>query len=91
MIKPALAGAPDELVTEVRIAPEPFVFSSALETQIGLRAGVRLAFAAGVTRPLGFGVSAFFEDDGVGGGLAKPTATFDEVTALNAEDVWNRL
>jgi O-succinylbenzoate synthase len=91
VIKPALAGAADELVREVRIAPEQFVFSSALETAVGVAAGVRLAFAAGVTRALGYGTASFFEDDGLGGGIARATIAPDEPAQWNPADTWNRL
>ncbi len=91
VIKPALAGAPAELVREIGIEPGQFVFSSALETRIGTAAGVRLAFRAGVTRALGYGVGAFFEDDGLGGGVAHPSLSRDDLAAWNLEAVWNQL
>lgn len=90
VIKPALAGDPTELLDEVRIAPADFVFSSALETQMGAAAGVRMAFAAGLTRALGYGVASFFADDGLGGGLERPVIGRADVDAWNLEDVWNR-
>jgi O-succinylbenzoate synthase len=91
VIKPGLAGPIDELLTEVRIDPAPFVFSSALETAIGTRTGVRLAFAAGVTRALGFGVAGYFRDDGLGGGVASATISPRDLADWDLEAVWNRL
>jgi o-succinylbenzoate synthase len=91
VLKPALAGAPDDWLREVRIAPTQFVFSSGLETGIGAAAGLRLAVAAGTTRALGYGVSAFFDDDGLDGGVAQPTITPGDLTAMNPETIWNHL
>jgi o-succinylbenzoate synthase len=91
VIKPSLAGAPDELVREVRIAPDAFVFSSALETAIGARAGLRLAFATGISRALGYGVGAFFDADGLGGDVARSEIAVTELASWNLEDTWNRL
>jgi O-succinylbenzoate synthase len=91
VIKPALAGAPDELVHEVRIAPAAFVFSSALETAIGAASGIQLAFHSGVTRALGYGVGEFFEDDGLGGAPEGSCVRSTDVAAWNLEETWNRL
>lgn len=91
VIKPALAGVPDALLGEIAIEPEAFVFSSALETDVGLAAGLRLAFAAGITRALGFGVGGFFPDDGLGGGVDRPRLSAADALALRPEDAWNRL
>lgn len=91
VIKPALAGARDELVSEIRVQPDRVVFSSALESAIGTAAGVQLAFTAGVTRALGYGVAAFFEDDGLGGGIATPAISAAELAAWKPEAIWQQL
>jgi O-succinylbenzoate synthase len=92
VIKPALAGAPHDLIREIAIAPDQFVFSSALETDVGAAAGLHLAFASGISRALGYGVGAFFPDDGFGGAIAQPwLAERDIATLMKPEDAWNRL
>jgi len=91
VIKPGLAGDRDELLGEVLVEPERFVFSSALESSVGMNAGIRLAFAAGSTRALGYGVGAFFSEDGLGGGWELPEVTLAECAKFNPEEVWNRL
>jgi hypothetical protein len=91
VIKPALAGDPRDLVREAVIEPGRFVFSSALETDIGLVAGLRLVFAAGVTRALGYGVGAFFAADDLGGGLVRPSISTSDIAALDPKETWNRL
>lgn len=91
VIKPGLAGAPGDWLPEVLRSPGQFVFSSALETAVGTAAGLRLAARAGLTRALGYGVGAFFDDDGLGGGVAAPRVTPGAGAVLKPEDVWNRL
>jgi O-succinylbenzoate synthase len=91
VIKPGLAGDPRALLGEAASAPERFVFSSALETAVGMAAGLRLAFAAGGTRALGYGVAAFFGGDGLGGGLARAWISPSDLADVDAEAVWNRL
>lgn len=91
VIKPALAGPADELLREIAVAPDAFVFSSALETAVGTRAGLQLALASGTSRALGYGVGAFFNDDDLGGALSRPVFAASDLDAMQPEDVWNRL
>lgn len=91
VVKPSLAGDRNELLNEVRIEPERFVFSSALESDIGMRAGIGLAFDAGATRALGYGVSAFFPRDGLGGGWDRPEVSSQDCGGFNPETLWNQL
>ncbi len=91
VIKPALAGRPSDWLAEVAVEPSQFVFSSALETAIGARAGVLQAFDAGATRALGYGVGAFFDDDGLGGGVRQPEVTIADIARTDPEEIWKRL
>ncbi len=91
VIKPAFVGDAAALRAEVAVAPDRFVFSSALETDVGLRAAIGLAFDCGVTRALGFGVGAFFPDDGLGGFLREPVCDANAVRALDVGATWLRL
>ncbi|BET69153.1 o-succinylbenzoate synthase [Opitutales bacterium ASA1] len=91
VIKPALAGEPREWSAEVAVDPGQFVFSSALETDIGTRCGIAQAFAAGVERALGYGVAAFFEDDGLGGGWGRPVVERVDSGVDAFERTWKRL
>ncbi|MGH8021600.1 MAG: o-succinylbenzoate synthase [Opitutaceae bacterium] len=91
VIKPALAGRPSDWLAEVAADPGQFVFSSALETAIGLRAGLLQAFESGATRALGYGVGAFFQDDGLGGGVAQPEITAADVAQMDVEKIWRSL
>lgn len=66
VVKPAIAGFPERLVTFCTQQRLDVVLSSALETPIGRRAALTLAqrlWAAGVPRALGFGVAHWFHDD----------------------------
>jgi len=91
VIKPALAGPRDELRAEILPDPAPFVFSSALETDIGLVGGVRLALDCGVTRALGYGTGAFFHDDGLGGSLSSAWFGPSELPTLDPQMVWKHI
>lgn len=91
VIKPGLAGDRAALLEETRMEPGDIVFSSALETAIGMKSGIELALAAGVRRALGYGVGAFFEDDGLGGGCSEPVMDAASLGRLDPADIWNRL
>ncbi|MBE2214096.1 MAG: o-succinylbenzoate synthase [Opitutaceae bacterium] len=91
VIKPALSGRTADLVAEIAPDPGSFVFSSALETDIGLGAGVGLALRCGVSRALGYGTGAFFHDDQLGGSIAGPWFGAPELEGINPAAVWKRL
>ena len=69
------------------------VFSSALETAVGARAALRVAFAwkPGPARALGFGVWPLFADARCDGPFAAPFLRAEDVGRLNPEAVWNAL
>jgi O-succinylbenzoate synthase len=85
VIKPALAGDPDELRKEIG-ADEAFVFSTAMETAIGHRGSLRVAFQSASKRALGFGVGAFFADQ-----VDEPFLSSDRVAEIDLEFQWKRL
>lgn len=91
VIKPALSGRGDDLRHEVALDPAVFVFSSALETDVGLAAGVGLALRCGLTRALGFGTGAFFHDDQLGGSIASPWFGPRELESISPAALWKRL
>lgn len=66
VIKPAILGSPGNLRTFCQTHPIDAVFSSALETEIGRQAGLRLAAKLGnPDRAVGYGTSHWFQDSGV--------------------------
>jgi O-succinylbenzoate synthase len=66
------------------------VFSSALETGIGARAALRLAFAwPGKALSLGFGVWPLFSDPRFDGPAAAPFLRVDDVNRINPEALWS--
>ncbi|MEZ5277509.1 MAG: o-succinylbenzoate synthase [Opitutaceae bacterium] len=85
VIKPALAGDPDELQMEIG-QDEVFVFSTAMETAIGHRGSLRAAFQSASKRALGFGVGAFFADQ-----VDEPFLSSDRVGGIDLEFQWKRL
>jgi o-succinylbenzoate synthase len=91
--KPAVFGSPEALLAEVAQGPSDFVFSSALETGIGLAAGLRLAFASSPEpRALGYGVADFFRHDGMSGGLQLgPTIDPSALLSVDEAAIWNLL
>ncbi|MCU0792267.1 MAG: o-succinylbenzoate synthase [Opitutaceae bacterium] len=98
VIKPALLGEPEPVLARLAKARADVVFGSALETGVGAKAGLRLAFAwaqsrpAGERRALGYGVWPLFEDKRAeppqGGG---PFVRLEDVARMDAEALWNAL
>jgi o-succinylbenzoate synthase len=103
VIKPALLGAPGPALDQLAAAQADLVFGSALETGLGARAGLRLAFAwaerrkkadpAHRPRALGYGVYPLFEDTRADGPLAVPFIRPSEVAPDPAreEALWTAL
>jgi O-succinylbenzoate synthase len=91
VLKPALWGAPDDLLTEVRGSEDDVVISSALETVVGARVVLAMGFALGTgQRALGVGVWPLFAGDGHEGPTAMPFIRQEEVLALSMERVETR-
>lgn len=92
VIKPALLGDAAGALAQLAKAKAPVVFSSALETAVGARTALRLAFAwKGEARALGFGVWPLFADARLNGPAAAPFVRADDVARIDPEAVWTAL
>jgi O-succinylbenzoate synthase len=91
VIKPSLTGGAVTMA-RLRRADADVVFSSALETAVGARAALRVAFAWGKTqRALGFGVWPLFQDARFDGPHRAPFLWARDVERINVEAAWNAL
>ncbi len=86
VLKPALAGRLEDLRVELNQGPGDFVFSSALETSVAIKAVLQLAAEFESRRALGFGVGSLFEDAWAVEERAVMDATFIE--SLNETKIW---
>jgi O-succinylbenzoate synthase len=103
VLKPALHGDLARALARLEKAGAAVVFSSALETAVGARAGLRAAFAwqgknaAGAAPPrqkpraLGFGVWPLFGDARFEGPVAAPLLYREDIEHLHPEAAWNAL
>jgi len=92
VVKPALLGDSAAVITRLEKAKARVVFSSALETAVGAKAALRLAFGfGGEPRALGFGVWPLFQDQRFDGPYLAPFIRPQDVAAINEEAVWNAL
>lgn len=92
VIKPVLLGDARATIARLEKAKAHVVFSSALETAVGAKAALRLAFAfGGEPRALGFGVWPLFRDNRFDGPYQAPFIRAQDVLAVNEEVVWNAL
>lgn len=92
VIKPSLLSDPAAALARLATAKASVVFSSALETAMGARAALRLAFAwTGESRALGFGVWPLFADTRFDGPYTTPFLSRDDVERINPEAIWNAL
>ncbi len=93
VVKPALAGPPAEVLALLAAHEADVVFSSALETAVGRRAALRVAFQyeGRPARALGFGVLPLFRDARFDGMAPAPFVTAGEVGRLDPEAAWNAL
>lgn len=97
VIKPALLEAPQPTLERLRRARADVVFGSALETRVGARSGLRLAFAWAATvsaerrRALGYGVWPLFADSAADGGIASPFVRRADLDPGGAQTLWERL
>ena len=91
-MKPSLLGDAAGAIKALACAKADVVFSSALETAIGARAALRVAFAwPGEKRALGFGVWPLFADARFDGPYATPFLRRDDVDRLDGDAVWSAL
>ncbi len=93
VLKPSLLGGEAESLARLKkAASDRVVFSSALETAVGARAALRMAFAWPVkTRALGFGVWPLFVDGRFDGPATAPFIRSEDVERINPEALWTAL
>jgi O-succinylbenzoate synthase len=93
IVKPSvLGGAPEQIARLQSSAGDRVVFSSALETVVGARAALRMAFAwPGRTAASGFGVWPLFADRRFDGPAAAPFIRIEDVDGMDVEAAWNAL
>jgi O-succinylbenzoate synthase len=93
VVKPALAGAPADVLALLASHRADLVFSSAFETAVGRQAALRVAFQFSGRQPraLGFGVVPLFKDGWIDALPAVPFLTPEAVNAINPEAIWNAL
>ena len=92
VVKASLLSDPASAVARLAAAKAEVVFSSALETAIGARAALRLAFDwTGARRALGFGVWPLFAEAQFDGPYTTPFLSRAEVERIDPENVWNAL
>lgn len=92
VVKPSLLGDVPGAMDRLTKAKASVVFSSALETAVGAKAALRVAFHwPGEARALGFGVWPLFADARFDGPFAAPFVSWEDVGRLDGETVWNAL
>lgn len=92
VVKPSLLGDVAGAMARLEKAKAAVVFSSALETAVGARAALRVAFAwKGEPRALGFGVWPLFADARCDGPRAAPFLRAEDVERIEGEAVWNAI
>jgi O-succinylbenzoate synthase len=92
VVKPSLLGDAAGALARLAAAKASVVFSSALETAVGARAALRLAFQwPGEARALGFGVWPLFVDARFDGPALAPFLRAGDVERIDVEAVWNAL
>jgi O-succinylbenzoate synthase len=92
VLKPTLLADMDGTMAKLAKASTPLVFSSALETGVGAKQALSLAFAwSGPSLALGFGVWPLFDRPECEGPTAAPFVRWEDVQAINPEAVWNAL
>lgn len=92
VIKPSLLADPSSALARLATAKAPVVFSSALETGVGARTALRLAFAwKGERRALGFGIWPLFADGRFDGPYTTPFLSLRDVERINPDAIWNVL
>jgi o-succinylbenzoate synthase len=90
VIKPSLVGDIHGALGSLAAAHAKVVFSSALETGIGAKAALRLAFEwPGKLPAVGFGVWPLFSDPTFDGPAAVPFIRVEDVDRISPEALWN--
>jgi O-succinylbenzoate synthase len=92
VVKPSLLGDVNRTLARLETARANVVFSSALETAVGARAALRVAFGwRGERRAVGFGVWPLFADARFDGPRAAPFIRVEDVERIKPEAVWTAL
>jgi o-succinylbenzoate synthase len=99
ILKPALLGEPAPVLAKLARAGADVVFGSALETAVGARAALRLAFAwsearggeAAGRRAVGFGVWPLFADGRADAPWRGPFVRREDVERVDVEALWEAL
>jgi O-succinylbenzoate synthase len=92
VVKPSLLADPRPALQRLAGLKADVVFSSALETSLGARAALRLAFKwPGRRLALGFGVWPLFADARFDGPYTTPFLSAADVNRLEPETVWSAL
>ena len=92
VMKPSLLADPAAALTRLEKAKAPVVFSSALETAVGARTALQIAFAwKGERRALGFGVWPLYSDPCYNGPMAAPFIRAGDLDYLDPEAEWSAL
>lgn len=92
VIKPSLFGDAVRVLDQLAKANARVVFSSALETAVGARSALSVAFAwPGTQLALGFGVWPLFKNPAFDGPAAAPFIRRSDLERIDPEAVWNAL
>jgi len=94
VVKPALAGAPADVLVLLEARRADVVFSSAFETAVGRRAALEMALRHRSRQParaLGFGAGPLFGDTRFDGPAVTPFVSGDEIKRIDPEAAWNAL
>ena len=92
VVKPSLMGDAGRVLDRMAKSKVRVVFSSALETAVGARAALRVAFAwPGTQLALGFGVWPLFKSPAFDGPAAAPFVRCEDVGRIDPEAVWSAL
>ncbi len=92
VVKLSLLAKPQQVLANLARAQAKVVFSSALETAVGARNALELAFSwPGERRALGFGVWPLFQEMFFNGPHAAPFLHWGDVQALDPKTVWTAL
>lgn len=93
VVKPSLFSDAAKALDRLAAAKADVVFSSALETAVGARHALRLAFGwrGDSRRALGFGVYPLFADGRFDGPASAPFIRPDDVERIRPETAWNAL
>lgn len=94
VIKPCIIGSPSRCLQWLAEWDRDFVFSSVLETAIGMEQALRVMAGiedAGRIRPLGFGVNGCFAEDGLSLHGTAPEITAGKMKTEHMEALWKQL